>query len=165
MGKKTLQRRASDERRLLEMMADFSIGEGITPDLRRLRTALGRLLREHELGRAWLILEAGELVGYAVLTFNDLEFMGRDAFLTELFVRKDLRGRGIGRRALALVERQAVQPRTQAVHLMVPEPEASGPSPLTPRPGQKHAPGDAVPDHHRQKLTPPWPRWYAGPGG
>jgi ribosomal protein S18 acetylase RimI-like enzyme len=112
--------RATDGKQLLQMMADFSLGEGIAPDLRRLRTALGRLLRETELGRVWLILEAGEVVGYAVLTFGyDLEFMGRDAFLTELYVRKELRGRGIGRRALALVERQAVRLQARAVHLMV----------------------------------------------
>jgi ribosomal protein S18 acetylase RimI-like enzyme len=112
--------RATDSRRLLEMMADFSVGEGITPDPRRLRTALSRLLRERDLGRVWLILESGELVGYAVLTFGyDLEFMGRDAFLTELYVNKELRGRGIGRRALALIERQAVGLHARAVHLMV----------------------------------------------
>jgi ribosomal protein S18 acetylase RimI-like enzyme len=112
--------RASDSSALLEMMADFSVGEGIAPDPRRLRTAVQRLLREHDLGRVWLIVEAGEAVGYAVLTFGyDLEFMGRDAFLTELYVRKDLRGRGIGRRALALVEGQAVRLHARAVHLMV----------------------------------------------
>jgi ribosomal protein S18 acetylase RimI-like enzyme len=112
--------RAQDQRRLLEMMADFTVGEGIAPDPRRLRSALGRLLRERELGRVWLILEEGELAGYAVLTFGfDLEFTGRDAFLTELFVRRELRGRGIGRRALALVETQAVALKARAVHLMV----------------------------------------------
>jgi ribosomal protein S18 acetylase RimI-like enzyme len=112
--------RGTDSRRLLEMMADFAVGEGIAPDPRRLRTALGRLLRERNLGRVWLIQEAGEVVGYAVLTFGyDLEFMGRDAFLTELYVRKELRGRGVGRRALAIVEQQAVALHARAVHLMV----------------------------------------------
>ena len=68
----------------------------------------------------WLIVEGGEVAGYAVLTFGyDLEFSGRDAFLTELFVRRELRGRGIGRRALAAVERQAVTLKARAVHLMV----------------------------------------------
>src|SRR5206468_11883278 len=80
--------RTADTPRLLEMMADFSVGEGIAPDPRRLRTALGRLLRERNLGRVWLILEEGVVVGYGVLTFGyDLEFTGRDAFLTELYVR------------------------------------------------------------------------------
>jgi ribosomal protein S18 acetylase RimI-like enzyme len=105
---------------LLEMMAEFSVGEGIAPDPRRLRTALGRLVREHNLGRVWLIIEHRQVVGYAVLTFGyDLEFTGRDAFLTELFVRKELRGQGIGRRALAVVEQQAVALHARAVHLMV----------------------------------------------
>jgi ribosomal protein S18 acetylase RimI-like enzyme len=112
--------RDTDSRLLLQMMSDFTAGEGIAPDPRRLRTALGNLLRERTLGRVWLIVEAGEVVGYAVLTFGyDLEFTGRDAFLTELYVTKDLRGRGIGRRALAMIERQAVALKARAVHLMV----------------------------------------------
>jgi GNAT superfamily N-acetyltransferase len=112
--------KAPDTKLLLAMMADFAVGEGIAPDPRRLRTALSRLLRERDLGRVWLIVEEGAVVGYAVLTFGfDLEFTGRDAFLTELFVRKELRGRGIGRRALALLEKQAVALAARAVHLMV----------------------------------------------
>jgi ribosomal protein S18 acetylase RimI-like enzyme len=112
--------RAADSRLLLEMMADFATGEGIAPDPRRLRTALGNLLRQRNLGRVWLIVEAGEVVGYAVLTFGyDLEFTGRDAFLTELYVRKEVRGRGVGRRALALIEQQALALKARAVHLMV----------------------------------------------
>jgi ribosomal protein S18 acetylase RimI-like enzyme len=106
--------RSTDTPRLL------AIGEGIAPDPRRLRTALGRLLRERNLGRVWLIVEARAVVGYAVLTFGyDLEFMGRDAFLTELYVRKEARGRGIGRRALASIEQQALTLHARAVHLMV----------------------------------------------
>jgi ribosomal protein S18 acetylase RimI-like enzyme len=112
--------RGTDSRLLLQMMSDFTAGEGIAPDPRRLRTALGNLLRERNLGRVWLIVEGGEVVGYAVLTFGyDLEFTGRDAFLTELYVSKELRGRGIGRRALAMIERQAVALKARAVHLMV----------------------------------------------
>jgi ribosomal protein S18 acetylase RimI-like enzyme len=112
--------RAADSRLLLEMMADFATGEGIAPDPRRLRTALQNLLRQRNLGRVWLIVEAGEVVGYAVLTFGyDLEFTGRDAFLTELYVRKEVRGRGVGRRALAMVEQQALALKARAVHLMV----------------------------------------------
>lgn len=112
--------RAQDSARLLEMMADFYVAEGVNPEPRRLRTALARLLRGRDLGRVWLILERGERVGYAVLTFGyDLEFTGRDAFLTELYVRRERRGQGIGRRALALVERQAVALKARAVHLMV----------------------------------------------
>jgi ribosomal protein S18 acetylase RimI-like enzyme len=110
----------SDTPLLLDMMADFYVGEGIHPEPRRLETALGRLLREAALGRVWIILEEGEIVGYAVLTFGyDLEFTGRDAFLTELFVLRDRRGQGIGRRALGLVEAQAVALQARAVHLMV----------------------------------------------
>jgi ribosomal protein S18 acetylase RimI-like enzyme len=112
--------RATDTKLLLAMMAEFSLGEGIAPDPKRLRTALGRLLLERNLGRVWLILEKTAVVGYAVLTFGyDLEFTGRDAFLTELFVRKELRGQGIGRRALAIIEQQAVTLHARAVHLMV----------------------------------------------
>jgi ribosomal protein S18 acetylase RimI-like enzyme len=53
------------------------------------------------IGRVFLITMGGEITGYAVLTFGySLEFRGRDAFVDELYLRDEYRGRGIGKRAL-----------------------------------------------------------------
>src|SRR5262245_27027080 len=70
-----------------------------------LRPALEALVREPAFGRVWLIHEGGQAIGYAVLTLGySLEYLGRDAFVDELYVRESHRGQGIGTRALAFVE-------------------------------------------------------------
>src|SRR4051812_27862250 len=77
--------------------------EGIAVDPRALEAALDRLLRDPALGGVWLIerSETGggdpEVIGYAMVTFGyDLEFAGRDAFLTELWIDPPARGSGAG---------------------------------------------------------------------
>jgi ribosomal protein S18 acetylase RimI-like enzyme len=58
--------------------------------------------------------------GYAIVTWGyDLEYGGRDAFLTELFVRPAQRGRGIGHQALAAAEDAARAGGAHALHLLV----------------------------------------------
>lgn len=111
---------AADAQSLLVMMKDFNAGEGIVVDDDALRPALHRLLADASLGRVWRIELGGETVGYAVVTFGyDLEFAGRDAFITELYLRPLARGRGIGRVALARIERAASDLGVRAIHLMV----------------------------------------------
>jgi GNAT superfamily N-acetyltransferase len=112
---------------LLPMMDVFNAGESIAIEAEGLRRALGRLLADERLGRVWLIQWQSETVGYAVLTFGyDLEFAGRDAFITELFLRPDARGKRLGRLALARVEAAAADLGVRAIHLMVrPENQAA----------------------------------------
>jgi diamine N-acetyltransferase len=110
----------ADEALLLSFMADFNLGEAIEIDGAKLRAALAELLSDMRLGRVWLIKAAQRGVGYAVLTFGyDLEFGGRDAFLTELYLAADARGQGIGAQALALIELAAESLGVHAIHLMV----------------------------------------------
>jgi ribosomal protein S18 acetylase RimI-like enzyme len=60
------------------------------------------------------------LVGYVVASFNyDLEFAGPDAFVTELFVRPEVRTRGVGRRLLAAVTTRMRAAGAGALHLLV----------------------------------------------
>jgi ribosomal protein S18 acetylase RimI-like enzyme len=66
------------------------------------------------------LLEDGSTVGYFVLTWGfDLEWQGRDAFLTELFLTKTARGRGLGREVMRQIETRAKEHGAQALHLMV----------------------------------------------
>jgi ribosomal protein S18 acetylase RimI-like enzyme len=84
-----------------------------------LEAALRRLLDDSSLGGAWLIV-ADEIVGYAIVTFGyDLEFAGRDAYLTELFVDEAARGRGAGSAALALLDPELRALGVRALHLQV----------------------------------------------
>jgi ribosomal protein S18 acetylase RimI-like enzyme len=81
---------------------------------------LRELAARRELGVVSVLERAGSFVGYFVLTWGfDLEWGGRDAFLTELYLSPASRGQGLGKRALGLVERTASAHGARAVHLMV----------------------------------------------
>lgn len=100
---------------LLDMMEEFNRGERI--DMRReiVGPALSRLLADESLGR--ILIADG---GYAMLTWGfDLEFGGRDAFLTEIFVRPEARRTGLGRALLDAILRTARDAGAGAVHLGV----------------------------------------------
>ena len=114
----------ADVARLLPMMVAFNASEGITVDPELPGRAVARLLDDPELGRVWFIHgphdDGRDPIGYAVLTFGyDLEFAGRDAFLTEIYLVPDARGAGRGRAALAAVEGAARALDVRAIHLMV----------------------------------------------
>jgi len=111
-----------DEDELIPMMLDFNVSESITLDPAVLRRALSQLLADQSLGLVWFIETgpAADTAGYLVVTFGfDLEFGGRDAFLTELFVQPEARGCGAGAAALAIMEEQVRVLGAGAVHLMV----------------------------------------------
>jgi len=111
-----------DEPEIAPVMAAFNQVEGIVWRPGSMIPALRRVLRESELG---LILVARDrasraVVGYCLATFGyDLEFAGRDAFITELFVESSARGRGYGQALLDSMVESLRQHDTKAVHLMV----------------------------------------------
>ncbi|TMB28750.1 MAG: GNAT family N-acetyltransferase [Deltaproteobacteria bacterium] len=105
---------------LLEMMEDFNAGESIAFDRALFRPRLERLLADPGLGRVLVFEVDGDPSGYAIVTWGyDLEYGGRDAFLTEFYVRPDHRRRGIGRQALAAAEEAARSGGAHALHLLV----------------------------------------------
>lgn len=108
---------------LLEMMEAFNHHELIPWTREQGRGPLQHLMAHGELGAVRLIVDAEEpaqVYGYAILTWGfDLEWGGRDAFLTELYVSPSWRGHGLGKRALALVQELAREQGARALHLMV----------------------------------------------
>lgn len=112
--------RPSDSETLMQMMVDFNRVEGIPWRPEKLRPALLRLLTQPELGLVVIAEADGHPCGYFVLAFSyDLEFWGRDAFLTELYVTPSQRGRGIAKQLLAEAETRARAADVRAVHLGV----------------------------------------------
>ncbi|MEZ4404128.1 MAG: GNAT family N-acetyltransferase [Kofleriaceae bacterium] len=94
--------------------------EGIDLAEAALAAALAELLAAPAIGRVWIIEDAGAAVGYALVTFGyDLEFHGRDAVLTELWLEPAARGAGVGAAALALLEPQLRELGVHALHLQV----------------------------------------------
>jgi GNAT superfamily N-acetyltransferase len=91
--------------KLFPLIAAYYAFDGIHFDEPALRRGLEVLFAEPALGGAWLVQIAGENVGYFVLTYSfDLEFGGRVATVTELYLREEARGQGVGRAVLAFVE-------------------------------------------------------------
>jgi ribosomal protein S18 acetylase RimI-like enzyme len=113
--------RAADVPELMAMMKDFNRFEGIRFRPRAMERALRDLLADRRIGVVLLARDRdGTPLGYSVLTYNyDIEFAGPDAFITELFVRADARGRGIGRALLRTLTRLSRREGLCALHLMV----------------------------------------------
>ena len=84
------------------------------------RAIYDRFVRDSTYGKAWLIVCDERFVGYVVLTVSfSFEYRGYDAFIDELYIAKEYRGRGIGRRAMEFVEKAAVELGVNAIHLEV----------------------------------------------
>lgn len=115
--------RATDAPRLLPLVQALNTHEGISWQPAPLAAALDRLLSDPAIGRV-LVAESADTPdhfdGYAIATFGfDLEFAGRDAFLTELYVAEGARGRGVGRALLRGIQEELRAADVRAVHLMV----------------------------------------------
>jgi ribosomal protein S18 acetylase RimI-like enzyme len=111
-----------DEPGLVPLMAAFNQTEGIVCKPESMIAALRRVLREDALGLILIARDrsSGTIVGYGLATFGyDLEFAGRDAFITELFVEPANRGRGLGKLLLDSLVEKLQEHGAGAVHLMV----------------------------------------------
>jgi diamine N-acetyltransferase len=110
----------SDADTLLQFMQTYYAFDGHGFDRDKARVALTALLRDANLGSAWLILDGAAPVGYVVLCFGySLEWLGRDAFVDELYLREEYRGRGWGRATMAFVEEAARSAGIRTLHLEV----------------------------------------------
>jgi len=112
----------SDAATLLAFMREYYAFDGHAFDEEKAHIALTALLRDPQLGRAWLILDGEAPVGYIVLCFGySLEWLGRDAFVDEFYLRESYRGRGWGRATMAFVEEELRALHITTLHLEVVE--------------------------------------------
>lgn len=73
-----------------------------------------------EAGQAFIIRCNGEIAGYIILNFLfSFEFGGTMAFLDELFISDSMRGKGIGKEAVAFVQHYATQKQLKMLFLEV----------------------------------------------
>jgi ribosomal protein S18 acetylase RimI-like enzyme len=110
----------ADAEILLEFMREYYAFDGHSFDPENTPAALLKLLRNPSFGRVWLIFDGKTPVGYVVLCFGySLEFLGRDAFVDEFYLRENYRGRGWGARAMRFVEEVANDLEIKSLHLEV----------------------------------------------
>lgn len=111
---------SSDVPAILDMMAEFHRLEGIRWQRGAAEAPLRALIDAPALGVVGLGVEGEAAVAYFILTWGfDLEWGGRAAFLTELYLRPEIRGTGRGRLALYAALATARAHDARAVHLMV----------------------------------------------
>jgi ribosomal protein S18 acetylase RimI-like enzyme len=97
--------RLTDRAELLALIRAYYRFDHIRFNARTIAPALDKLLRSRSFGRVWIMYDGARPAGYVVLTFNfDLEFGGLEGLVTDLFVDARYRGRGLGRRALDIVD-------------------------------------------------------------
>jgi ribosomal protein S18 acetylase RimI-like enzyme len=105
---------------LLPQTLALNAHEGIAIDPAVLEAALDRLLRDPSIGGVWIVERDRTPIGYAIVTFGyDLEFGGRDAILTELWIDPPARGDGAGSAALRLLDPELRALGVHALHLQV----------------------------------------------
>jgi ribosomal protein S18 acetylase RimI-like enzyme len=105
---------------LLEMVREFFAWESIPFDAARVAPALRTLVSAPEVGFVRLFEVDRQTIGYAIVSFGfDLEFNGRDAGLTDLYLKPEWRDRGEGKKALDLVVHEAKLSGVHALHLLV----------------------------------------------
>lgn len=89
-------------------------------DREKARSALVALIGNPEFGCVWLILDGDSPVGYIVLCFGySLEWLGRDAFVDEFYLREEYHGGGWGRRTMEFIEDIARDAGIRTLHLEV----------------------------------------------
>src|SRR5450432_3709764 len=90
---------------LLKFVTEYYRFDEIPFDKSSLSKGLNTMLRNVSQGQAWLMESHKKPVGYAVLTYNfDLEYGGVEGMLTDLYVSKRFRNKGIGSLALYEIE-------------------------------------------------------------
>ncbi|HZD59330.1 MAG TPA: GNAT family N-acetyltransferase [Anaerolineae bacterium] len=111
----------SDTDKLLQLIREFydESGDLIFDDILT-PAALERLLMDNSLGYVWLIQQDNTAIAYFIITLGySLEYYGRDAFIDELYIRADYRGKGLGARVIKLAEDFCRTIGVNALHLEV----------------------------------------------
>ncbi|MGC2196660.1 MAG: GNAT family N-acetyltransferase [Terriglobales bacterium] len=105
---------------MLPLIRAYYRHDGICFHAARMTTALCRLLREPSLGQIWTVEAGSKTAGHVMLTYNfDLEFGGMQGMITDLFIKAQYRGKGLGSAALVFVEAFCRQQEIEEVELQV----------------------------------------------
>lgn len=105
---------------LLEMMKTFNEIDGYAFNLAVREKNLVEFTSNEQLGRLYLIKSGTSTIGYIVLTFGySFEYLGRDAFIDELYITENFRHKGIGKLTMNFIESESKKLNVKAIHLEV----------------------------------------------
>ena len=105
---------------LLDLMADFYGESDYDLDRGLSRRALESLIGNPSLGAVWLLQYDGLSAGYVVLAVCfSMEHGGLCAYVDDLFVRSEFRGRGLGSPSMEALFAECRQRDVRSIHVEV----------------------------------------------
>jgi GNAT superfamily N-acetyltransferase len=105
---------------VINMMEDFYAIDNYPIDTVVSKDLFLQFLDNEILGRGWTIVSDEIVVGYFILTFVfSFEYKGRIAFLDELFISKQARGSGLGKKALDFIVEQVKSLSLKIIYLEI----------------------------------------------
>lgn len=104
----------------VDMMQRFYAIDNYPMDVVISKKLFETFISNENLGLCWLIYENENLVGYIILTFVfSFEYKGRIAFLDELYIENNFRGRGIGNQTLNFIKSKSESLDLKVLYLEV----------------------------------------------
>lgn len=114
--------RRGDAPELLSLIREYYRFDEIRFRGAAIKSALERLLKNRKLGSVWILRDGIKAVSYVMLAFTfDLEFGGFEGLVTDLYIDAKYRGRGLGERALKVVDEHCRSQGISTVELQVVE--------------------------------------------
>jgi len=105
---------------ITQMMQDFYTIDNYPIDVEVSKKLFQEFISDEKLGKSWLIYSDEDLVGYVILTYVfSFEYKGRIAFLDELYIKENYRGKGIGKQTIDFIKEQASNQNIKLIYIEV----------------------------------------------
>ncbi len=107
---------------IVSMMQDFYAIDNYPIHIEESKQLFETFIANSDLGKAWLIFQEEEVVGYVILTFVfSFEYKGILAFLDELYIKKEFQGKGFGKQAVRFIQEESSQLNVKMLYLEIEE--------------------------------------------
>jgi len=105
---------------IIKMMQSFYAIDNYFFDGEIAAKLIQEFVNNENLGKCWVILKDKKTIGYVILTFVfSFEYKGRIAFLDELYIEEEFRGKGIGKTAIQFIQEQANELSLKLIYLEI----------------------------------------------
>ena len=105
---------------IVPMMQDFYAIDNYPIEIDTTKKLFQTFIDDRNLGQCWLISSNSNVLGYVILTYVfSFEYQGRIAFLDELYISENARGKGIGKITLDFVHNQALLNNLKLIYLEI----------------------------------------------
>ena len=107
---------------IVSMMQDFYAIDNYPIHIEESKQLFKTFIANPNLGKAWLVYQDEEVVGYVILTFIfSFEYKGILAFLDELFIKNQHQGKGFGKQVVQFIQQESSQLNVKMLYLEVEE--------------------------------------------